>query len=72
MSRSLARIIFALALVIALATGVRSQPPTSDPLPSWNEGQAKKAIVDFVGRVTKDGGPEFVARRRNGAGWSWT
>jgi phosphoglycolate phosphatase-like HAD superfamily hydrolase len=25
------------------------------PLPSWNEGAAKSAIVDFVGRVTKEG-----------------
>jgi phosphoglycolate phosphatase-like HAD superfamily hydrolase len=33
----------------------------SDPLPSWNEGAAKKAIVDFVARVTQDGGPDFVA-----------
>lgn len=31
-----------------------------DPLPSWNEGAAKKAIIDFVERVTKPGGPEFV------------
>jgi phosphoglycolate phosphatase-like HAD superfamily hydrolase len=33
----------------------------SDPLPSWNEGAAKKAIVDFVARVTQEGGPDFVA-----------
>lgn len=31
-----------------------------DPLPSWNDGPAKKAIVDFVGKVTKEGGPDFV------------
>jgi phosphoglycolate phosphatase-like HAD superfamily hydrolase len=30
------------------------------PLPSWNPGTAKSAILDFVGRVTKEGGPEFV------------
>ena len=29
-------------------------------LPSWNEGPAKAAIVDFVARVTKPGGPDFV------------
>jgi hypothetical protein len=33
---------------------------TSDPLPSWNEGPAKKAISDFVARATKDGSPAFV------------
>jgi phosphoserine phosphatase len=32
----------------------------NDPLPSWNDGAAKKAITDFVARVTKDGSPEFV------------
>jgi phosphoserine phosphatase len=31
-----------------------------DPLPSWNDGTSKRAIVDFVTRVTKDGGPDFV------------
>ena len=29
-------------------------------LPSWNDGPAKAAIVDFVARVTKSGGPGFV------------
>ena len=32
----------------------------ADPLPSWNDGAAKKAIVEFVSKVTKEGGPEFV------------
>jgi phosphoserine phosphatase len=31
-----------------------------DPLPSWNEGMAKSAILDFVARVTKDGGSDYV------------
>ena len=31
-----------------------------DPLPSWNDGPAKKAIVDFVEKVTKEGSPDFV------------
>jgi hypothetical protein len=31
-----------------------------DALPSWNDGAAKAAIVDFVARVTTDGGPDFV------------
>jgi hypothetical protein len=30
-------------------------------LSSWNEGAAKSAIVDFVARVTKEGGKEYVA-----------
>ena len=32
----------------------------ADPLPSWNEGAAKQSIGDFVAKVTKDGGPDFV------------
>jgi phosphoserine phosphatase len=33
---------------------------TADPLPSWNNGKAKQSIVDFVGKVTKEGSPDFV------------
>ena len=32
-----------------------------DPLPSWNDGANKRAIVDFVTAVTTEGGPDFVA-----------
>jgi hypothetical protein len=31
-----------------------------DPLPSWNEGTARKGIIEFVTKVTKEGGPDFV------------
>jgi phosphoglycolate phosphatase-like HAD superfamily hydrolase len=33
---------------------------TPDPLPSWNDGAAKRAIIGFVTRVTNEGGPDFV------------
>jgi phosphoglycolate phosphatase-like HAD superfamily hydrolase len=33
----------------------------ADPLASWNEGAAKKAIVDFVARVTEVDGKDYVA-----------
>jgi phosphoglycolate phosphatase-like HAD superfamily hydrolase len=32
----------------------------SDPLPSWTESAAKRAIIDFVTRVTSQGSKEFV------------
>ncbi len=32
----------------------------TDPLPSWNDGPARKAIVDFVQATTTQGGPSFV------------
>jgi len=32
----------------------------ADPLPSWNDGGAKQAIVDFVAKTTRPGSPDFV------------
>ena len=32
----------------------------SEPLPLWNDGVTKQAIINFVGRVTKDGSADFV------------
>src|SRR5262249_44830357 len=33
----------------------------TDPLPSWNDGAAKKAITEFVKTTTEKGSPQFVA-----------
>src|SRR6478672_13556803 len=59
--------LFAVALVSAFAlitTIARAQDPSTSlgtgPLPSWNEGTAKKSIIDFVEKVTKEGSPDFV------------
>jgi hypothetical protein len=30
------------------------------PLPSWNDGATKQAILDFVAAVTREGSPDFV------------
>jgi hypothetical protein len=32
-----------------------------EPLPSWNEGQTRTAILDFVAKVTTPGSADFVA-----------
>ena len=32
----------------------------TDPLPSWNDGEARQSVIDFVDRVTKEGGDDFV------------
>ena len=32
----------------------------SDPLPSWNDGPAKQAIVNFVKATTDQSNPDFV------------
>jgi phosphoglycolate phosphatase-like HAD superfamily hydrolase len=44
-------------LVASLALGAAA---SADPLPSWNDGPAKSAIVAFVTKVTKEGSPGFV------------
>jgi len=57
----LIRSILALGLAIIVAKGsVAVARAQSDPLPSWNDGATKKAITDFVARVTMQGGAEFV------------
>ncbi|SRR5260221_2124700 len=32
----------------------------ADPLPSWNDGETKQSIFDFVTAVTREGSPDFV------------
>ena len=48
--------IFALLVLFSSGYGVRAQ----DPLPSWNDTTPKKAIVEFVKKVTAPGTPDFV------------
>src|SRR5262244_3167718 len=48
-----------LLLCASLALGVHASAQT-DPLPSWNNGAAKKAIMDFVQATTTQGSPGFV------------
>lgn len=47
---------------LAVIVGIVSAMPlrAADPLPSWNDGPAKRAIVGFVERATTEGGPDFV------------
>jgi phosphoglycolate phosphatase-like HAD superfamily hydrolase len=47
----------ALAGALALSTAVFAQ---TDPLPSWNDGPAKQAIVGFVRATTTPGDARFV------------
>jgi phosphoglycolate phosphatase-like HAD superfamily hydrolase len=52
----------ALLIVLVLALGVaRSNVSAAeDPLPSWNEGPAKQAVLDFVKATTDAASPSFV------------
>ena len=45
-----------MAITFASLATTRAQ----DPLPSWNDGPARQAIVDFVEKTTKAGSPNFV------------
>jgi len=53
------RATFVLAAIAGMARAAPAfaQP---DPLPSWNDGAAKKAIVSFVETTTTPGNPDFV------------
>ena len=47
--------------LVAVATALAAMVARAqDPLPSWNDGPAKQAILDFVAKVTKPGSPDFV------------
>ena len=51
-------ILCALLLTYLVAgTQARAQ---SDPLPSWNDGPAKSAIISFVQKTTTSGAPQYV------------
>jgi phosphoglycolate phosphatase-like HAD superfamily hydrolase len=50
----------ALTTLLLIVFVGHSTAQAQDPLPSWNEGPAKQAIVDFVRTTTEPGGPKFV------------
>ena len=52
----------AIAVVgFSAAAAISAVHPAEDPLPSWNDGANKQAIIEFVTAVTTEGGPDFVA-----------
>jgi hypothetical protein len=52
--------IVAVAGLLNLGAGCAIAQPSTDPLPSWNNGPAKKSITAFVEKVTKKSSPDFV------------
>lgn len=56
--------LFAFFLAISFTTVIEAAGPSTElgacSLPSWNNGPAKTSIIDFVTRVTKECGPDFV------------
>jgi phosphoglycolate phosphatase-like HAD superfamily hydrolase len=49
----------AMGLIVVIAF-LALPAAAQDPLPSWNDTGPKKAIIEFVARVTKPGTPDFV------------
>jgi len=56
-SRRAAALLLALCTLLLLAAPAGAQ---TDPLPSWNDGPTKKAIVEFVQSTTDKASPKFV------------
>jgi phosphoglycolate phosphatase-like HAD superfamily hydrolase len=54
---SIARLIGLIAMA-AISTSAGAEP---DPLPSWNDGSAKSAILAFVSAITRPGGSRYVS-----------
>jgi phosphoglycolate phosphatase-like HAD superfamily hydrolase len=52
--------IFTAVAVLMLIANCTITQAAVDPLPSWNDGPAKKAVMEFVAKVTTQGSPDFV------------
>ena len=50
-----------LAAIVVIASLILVSPArAADPLPSWNAGPSKSAILEFVKRTTTEGGSDFI------------
>src|SRR5271169_4455324 len=54
--RLASRFFIFVSLLLVATTGARAQ----DPLPSWNDGASKQAILKFVQATTDKSSPKFV------------
>jgi phosphoserine phosphatase len=50
----------AVAVAPGCASREQAEEAAGDPLPSWNEGETKRTILDFVRGVTDPESPDFV------------
>jgi hypothetical protein len=63
----LPRVLLAVCAAILMASSAfvcAQQPNVDDPLPFWNEGPTKRAIIDFVSTVTDKTSPHYVPPAR--------
>jgi hypothetical protein len=47
-------------IAVALIGWIAVPAIAADPLPSWNDGEAKQLIIEFVSKVSKQGSSDFV------------
>lgn len=58
---NLCRIVAAAVLMLCVLSLTAHAQAAADPLPSWNEGPAKNAIIKLVTATTTAGSADFVA-----------
>ena len=58
--RMIAGVMWLLLVLIVVNPLRAAEPAKGEALSSWNDGPSKKTIIDFVERVTRDGGPDYV------------
>ena len=53
-----------IAILLTLCSALQGAAPAvaqTDPLPSWNDCAAKRALIEFAKATTAKGGPQYVA-----------
>ncbi len=51
---------FETCILLLIILGVSAPVAAADPLPSWNEGAAKQAVIEFIRTVTDKSGPQYL------------
>lgn len=59
-TQSIAGILVAASILISCTPTQKNEANLKDPLPSWNEGETKSAILDFVEEVTDPASKQFI------------
>ena len=57
------------SIICLLLCAVSATSLASDPLPSWNDGKSRQAILNFVAQVTSEGGADYVPEAKR-KGWT--
>jgi hypothetical protein len=59
-NRNVGKTIFCWIAFVLFSAPSQTYAQPDSPLPSWNDGATKQAIVSFVQRTTTQGSPDFV------------